>query len=414
MPKQIELIQHKLTHELNLSAVPTLQELADFQMQGQESEDQSNRYYVEAQPAQAVEPNDQSVLFTVAGLEALAAHYRMGKPTMINHERWNSVGYGQTVAASVADKALKVQFYILRDYEPGTGPIHKSNEAIKAIEDGFLKDVSVSVKILRSECSLCGNDYQNYEMCRHWRGQLVRVTDPETGEQTLERCIQIVHDAEALELSLVWNGSDPHAMITDKYLEMSISDPYDMAKMEKVISMDQSNIQSNSPQNTRQTVLSSSAGQQTGGNTMDLETLQAQLKTAQAEKETLEIQKEALQNQCNALQASLNESNAEVQRLKDEASQNESLIEAGREARKELEDKALELFVAGTENCTEEAKQHQQQFLESLASTADVERQIKAWQAIVDNKIPTERQTSDPEGDGDAQEASYTTRRVRY
>ena len=149
---------------------------------------------------------------------------------------------------------------------------------------------------------------------------------------------------------------------------------------------------------------------------MDLETLQANLNTAQAEKQTLEIQKEALQKQCDALEASLKESQDEVNGLKADAAKNAELIEAGRAARKELEDKALELYVAGKADCTEDDKTAQRTFLESLASCAAVEGQIKAWQDIVDEKIPEGRQTADgdPNAGAGASEPSRTTNRVRY
>ena len=371
--------------------------------EGAESE---KRYYREAQPAQAMKENDQYVLFTVPGLESLAMYYEAGQPLMVNHNKWNSVGYGQTAGASVADKVLTVQFYILRDFEPGTGPVHKSNELIKAVEDGFLKDVSVGVKIMRSECSICGNNYGNYRECRHWRGQREVVTDPETGEETIVRCIQIVHEAEATELSLVWNGSDPHAMVSDKYIDMSITEPYDTDKMQAVLTQPPAQQQAATPEPTTAQ----------GGNTMDLETLQANLNTAEAEKQTLEIQKDALQKQCDALEASLKESQDEVKGLKADADKNAELIEAGRAARKELEDKALELFVAGKENCTEDDKTAQRTFLESLSSCDAVEGQIKAWQSIVDAKIPNGRQTVDGEQAGDpaTSQPTRTTQRVRY
>ena len=175
---------HKTPNEFMLLPSATLKPVAaDFAMtEGAESE---KRYYREAQPAQAMEENDQYVLFTVPGLESLAMYYEAGQPLMVNHEKWGSIGYGQTVAASVADKVLTVQFYILRDFEPGTGPVHASNELIKAVEDGFLKDVSVGVKIMRSECSICGNDYGNYRECRHWRGQREVVTDQRPARKQL-------------------------------------------------------------------------------------------------------------------------------------------------------------------------------------------------------------------------------------
>lgn len=88
-----------------------------------------------------------------------------------------------------------------------------NDQIIEGIEGGTIRDISIGFLLVPDgmyKCSICGNDFRDYELCPHFPG--VRYED--------KRAFLWVENAHVSEASLVFDGATPGAMI-DKAIRMS-------------------------------------------------------------------------------------------------------------------------------------------------------------------------------------------------
>ena len=377
-----------MIHTLAPSGLIVRSGYVGFEMHGKEGDD-DKRFYREGAVLGAEETIAKMYQFKVSALNMFASDFQKGQPILLNHEKRESVGYGQTAESKVDDNLLYARFYILRDYEPGSGAAHKSNEVIKAVEDGFLKDLSIGFRALVSECSICGGSYYDYGSCHHWRGERVRVIDPETGEETMETVVEIVHQAEAMELSLVWNGEYRGAGVYDSDM-FSAGGFEDAAKRDAIANDKGGNGKAHSFASPPPSTTNNEEDP-----TVPNEDVQAKLSTAESQVKSLEIQTEAQKTTIEGLESKITEKDKEIAELKAKETENGALIDAGKQLREETESQALEDFVAATSDCTEAQKAEMQTFFAELATLEQVKTHGERWAEHAAKALPTDRQTSD-------------------
>jgi hypothetical protein len=111
-------------------------------------------------------------------------------------------GQGNGVARVVAD------FYITPGLRLGNV---ESDQIIRAIDSGTLRDVSAGFYGGEWVCSICGNDVWDWQNCRHYPGCKSEVQAE--GKTEVVVCTADVEGARLAEESGVYKGSTPGAMI---------------------------------------------------------------------------------------------------------------------------------------------------------------------------------------------------------
>ena len=210
--------------------------ITDFQTAPPSQND--NRHYFEAIAA-TLKPNDNFYQFTEKSLGQMRQGYRSGLTLTVNHDKYHSVGLGETSDAAIENAKLYVQAYIKKGLTFPEGPLGTSEQYIDSILDGFLKNVSVSVVPLKLTCSICGNDYRDYESCRHIRG--MEYVIGEGSNRRVKTAIVIIEEAKARELSLVQVGADPQASIVKKAVNLYHDGAIDKDKLEAIAAHESEN-----------------------------------------------------------------------------------------------------------------------------------------------------------------------------
>lgn len=82
-----------------------------------------------------------------------------------------------------------------------------TDDFIKAIQSALVRDVSVGFYGGDWTCDICRNNWFDYEMCSHWPGRQYIVDD------SIVVCTVEIDGAELSEVSAVYDGSTPGAMI---------------------------------------------------------------------------------------------------------------------------------------------------------------------------------------------------------
>ena len=308
----------------------------DFQMEPPDA-DNDGRFYLEANVFQSGVVNFRNTQFTQAAIESLVQGFKDGVSLMVNHVKWEeNVGYGSTIDAKVDDDMLVVMAYLLRGYVGPNGT--SADMLIKAVEDGFLKDVSASVVVLESRMSI---DDKPYEESQFYRGQRVVMEDG-----SIETAIQIIDKAEPVELSLVFDGATREGEVIAAGIEFS------------------------------------------RGTSIDVE------KYKQLQKRGTEMSKENEKPTVETLQAKVDELTEQIEAYKRTEGTEADLIAEGRAAREAAIDHAIDLYSAGKEGCTEEDQTRKRADLESKPMD-DVHEFIADWEPIVKRLFPAGRQTVD-------------------
>lgn len=128
------------------------------------------------------------------------------------------VGYscGSRVEREVEDPdkvRVIADFYIVRGLSYGGNYSYEtSDDFMRAIETGVVRDVSVGFYGGRHICDICRKNVWSWD-CRCWPGETYDVTDPETGEEEQVVATYTIFDAILSEVSLVYDGATPSAMI---------------------------------------------------------------------------------------------------------------------------------------------------------------------------------------------------------
>lgn len=129
-----------------------------------------------------------------------------------NH-RQNGLGRSLTGVYDREAQRVLAQFYTVRGLELGT---LSADNFIKGVESGVIGDVSIGFKPgpgFAMLCSECGEDIRTWE-CRHLPGQVIEAHTNEQGDTTPEHIvIAWVMNARLSEVSAVYDGSTPSAMI---------------------------------------------------------------------------------------------------------------------------------------------------------------------------------------------------------
>lgn len=116
-------------------------------------------------------------------------------------------------------------FYTLKDLNL-TGL--STNDFINGMRSGVVRDVSIGFYGGEYRCSICNRDWMNDWDCPHWPGTEYSIKDKD-GKDTGEKQLAIlwIHDAHQAEVSAVYDGACPGAMIsrTQGMLEAGLIKP---------------------------------------------------------------------------------------------------------------------------------------------------------------------------------------------
>ena len=133
-----------------------------------------------------------------------------GLPLLLVHDS-SKLPVGAWYEANVDEpaEALMTKFFIPQEV--------KEYEDVKTrVEADILDAVSIGFRADKHDCSICGNDIQNYEECPHIPGQKYEVKDPQSGASLGEQtCYVMLDDIQASEASLVYSGAVPAAKIVE-------------------------------------------------------------------------------------------------------------------------------------------------------------------------------------------------------
>ena len=149
-------------------------------------------------------------------LQNFAQEAQEGRSFLDSHDG-GKLGLGYTFGGELAiegDNALAVaNFYTVPGIRfGGQHSFASTDDFIKAVEARIVRDVSVGFHGGRWVCDICGGDYFRYSQCSHFAG----VEYEQTGEDGVtKRTLATVgiHDAHLSEVSAVFDGATPGAMI---------------------------------------------------------------------------------------------------------------------------------------------------------------------------------------------------------
>lgn len=136
---------------------------------------------------------------------------RKGVSVLDSHDGWKlGLGYSLTGDLERVDDRIRVCSvgYTLPGINFGGQHSYKAtDDFIRAVQAGVVRDVSIGFHGGRYICDLCGGNYSSYRDCPHIAG---REYEREGGMIT---CTVAIHDARLSEWSLVYDGATPDAML---------------------------------------------------------------------------------------------------------------------------------------------------------------------------------------------------------
>ena len=149
-------------------------------------------------------------------LQNFAQEAKEGRSFLDSHDG-GKLGLGYTFGGELAiegDNALAVaNFYTVPGIRfGGQHSFASTDDFIKAVEARIVRDVSVGFHGGRWVCDICGGDYFRYSQCNHFAG----VEYEQTGEDGVTKRVLAtvgIHDAHLSEVSAVFDGATPGAMI---------------------------------------------------------------------------------------------------------------------------------------------------------------------------------------------------------
>lgn len=175
---------------------------------------------------------DRNVKLTKDLLDVFSADAKKGVSLMLDHS-WSPDGffglggrpkmampYGRTFDSKYEAGteegetiSLMADHYMLRGVElDGI----KTDDLATSIEAGTLFDTSIGFSYSKGTCSICGNDYRNYEKCKHIAGRTYEV-EGEDGVTRNQFCyINAKPPGFLMENSLVFDGAYPSAGVLSK------------------------------------------------------------------------------------------------------------------------------------------------------------------------------------------------------
>jgi len=131
-----------------------------------------------------------------------------GLPVLLMHNS-KKMPVGSWYEAEVVDSALYTKFFVPSE-------VAEYDDIKTRVDTGILDSVSIGFNAGIHDCSICGNDIQDYNNCSHIPGQTYEVKDPVDGASLGEQCCYVMlDDVKASEASLVHSGAVPAAKIVE-------------------------------------------------------------------------------------------------------------------------------------------------------------------------------------------------------
>lgn len=166
------------------------------------------------------EVNSQFYQFLESGMIEMVNGFAEGKTVALNHN-YDIMGWAKTIGGEALEDGGYVPFYVLRGRTFPSGYFGSSDEVIDALNDGVLEKVSVKIKILESECSICSSGFDAYGFFRICKGEGGHVPGDsyvigEGENKSVATCVQLIKSCEAMELSLVYDGANKNARVVNK------------------------------------------------------------------------------------------------------------------------------------------------------------------------------------------------------
>ena len=409
-----------------------LKDIVDFQSGDQ---DQESRHYFEVIAA-TTDLNRNLYEFTPDALKMLAEDFKSNKTLTINHEKGyfdNTLGIGATVDASYRAGKLRVVSYISMNKTYPKGPFANSEELRDGIVDGFIDSVSQSCYVNKATCSVCKKPYtmsyysQNDDTCKHYRGQEVIVE--EDGEKIVKTVHVIVHEAEAVELSLVQMGADRSAKVSKKAVDFSVDDFIDVERYKLLNQLTPSEGGNNLEDSKMSAELIQTLTSRAEAAEKTVADLRVEVETTRSEKAVLESQnmatkaqvaslsteKAALQSQIDSLtterdqlKTQVEKKDAEISTLTEDAIANKVIIADGKAARENYEKEYVNAYVAAIgDDCTDEDRELQEETCKSF-SIEVLKRRTEGFKKAAASNYPSGKavKTGD-DGDDDDNTESY-------
>ena len=155
-------------------------------------------------------PTSRNTRFKAGALADVSSKInRDGLPLLMNHDSGQfPVGMWFQAKVNENDQVI-AQFYVPKE-------IPEHDDIYSRVEAGILDSVSIGFSAGVHDCSICGNDIQDYEACPHIPG---RTYEGETAYVELDAI-------KASEGSLVYAGAVPDAKIQDSYSEDCSKEDY--------------------------------------------------------------------------------------------------------------------------------------------------------------------------------------------
>lgn len=118
-------------------------------------------------------------------------------------------GFGTSTDAKISKEELIVDFQLMRN-QPLNAPASypNSDDFARAIKEGIINDVSIGFYGGKRICDICED---NWRKCYHWPGIEYEIEDRGT-----ILCTAAVDDARLAEVSTVFDGSNPDAVILER------------------------------------------------------------------------------------------------------------------------------------------------------------------------------------------------------
>lgn len=186
------------------------------------NDDKEKFYFVSRAMDSAV--NHDFLRYTVNALQNMADFYKDGRTIDVMHMAWGNLGIGRSESAEVKNKALFVKSFLTRNMELTGLGVGSTEDIIKAIKTGHIRDVSVAMHldIDHITCDYCNEKVEfeeewfgMYPNHRHLPGRRYDGNDKRTDDKRfspVSYSVDKIKDVQ--ELSLVQQGGNPNATIT--------------------------------------------------------------------------------------------------------------------------------------------------------------------------------------------------------
>ena len=133
---------------------------------------------------------------------------QQGLPVLLAHDS-SKMPVGSWYEAEVANDAVYTKFFIPKE-------VSEYEDIKTRIDANILDSVSIGFNAGTHDCSICGNDIQDYNNCTHIPGQEYDIKDPINGTALgTDTCYVMLDDVKASEASLVYSGAVPAAKIIE-------------------------------------------------------------------------------------------------------------------------------------------------------------------------------------------------------